>query len=422
VVSFDAAQPGTAAATWNAEPRMHDRPLLDLDGVDELIVVAAHPDDETLGAGGLIAECSRRGIPSRIVVVTDGGASGEPSIVDVRRNELHAAAAVLGASAMELGFPDGETLEHRAQVEDALRALLDAASQNTLIAAPWRGDGHRDHRIVGEVVASLVGARRFVEYPIWMWHWGEPGHPEVPWDRMRALPIDAATKAQALALYASQAGLLRDDFLENFARPWELFIGPPARLGAEYFDATYARHNDPWGFESRWYEERKRALTVAMLPEQRYGRALEIGCSIGVLTEQLAERCDDLLAVDVSAAAVERARARLGDRAQVGQADVLTAFPSGFFDLVVLSEVGYYFDPADFERVLDSIEVALGDAGTLLACHWRHPVADYPVGGDAVHEAIRRRLPSLATHTEDDFVLELFSRDTRSVARRTGLL
>jgi len=422
VVTFDAAERGTSAGEWDADPRMHDRPPLVLDGVDQLLVVAAHPDDETLGAGGLIAECVRRDIPTRIVVVTDGGASGTPGIVATRTAELWRAATLLGASVVQLGIPDGATLENRERVAEALAPLIGAASPNALIAAPWRGDGHRDHRVVGEVVASLVGPRRFVEYPVWLWHWGDPEHADMPWGELRSLPIDARIKGIALSAYASQAGLLRDDFLENFAREHELFIEADRTLGASYFDDTYARNDDPWGFETRWYEERKRALTVAALPEPRYPTGLEIGCSIGVLTDQLADRCDDLLSVDVSSAAVERARARLGDRARVEQADVLTQFPAGSFELVVFSEVGYYFAAAELERVLDSIEAAIGETGTLVACHWRHPVADYPLTGDRVHEAIRRRgLATLARHEERDFILEVFSRDARSVAERTGL-
>jgi len=421
-VSFDAAERGTSAQEWESDPRMHDRPPLDLDGVDQLMVVAAHPDDETLGAGGLIAECVRRDIPTRIIVVTDGGASGAPGIVATRTAELWRAATLLGASVVQLGIPDGATLENRDRVTEALAPLIAAASPNALIAAPWRGDGHRDHRVVGEVVAGLVGQRRFLEYPVWLWHWGDPRHDDMPWGELRSLPIDSRTKGIALSAYASQSGLLRADFLENFARDYELFVEADRTLGAEYFDDTYARHDDPWGFETRWYEERKRALTVAILPERSFATGLEIGCSIGVLTDQLANRCDDLLAVDVSSAAVDRARARVGDRARVEQADVLTQFPPGQFDLVVFSEVGYYFAAPELERVLDSIEAAIGDSGTLVACHWRHPVADYPLTGDRVHEAIRRRgLTTLARHEEADFVLEVFSRDARSVAERAGL-
>ncbi len=420
MVTFDASKPGTSAAAWDADPRLHDRPALDLEGVRDVLVVAAHPDDETLGAGGLIAECVRRGIRIRVVVVTDGGA-----LAARRAAELDAAMLVLGAKGTVLGFADGSTREDRSAIRAALLPIIATLAPDALVVAPWRGDGHRDHRVVGEIVAELAGPRRLIEYPVWLWHWGQPGSEEVPWDRLAALHVDAELKARALDEYSSQREgddpVLRADFLENFARGTEHFVVADS-LGAGYFEAIHERRADPWGFESRWYEQRKRDVTVASLPDESYATALEIGCSIGVLTEQLAGRADDLLAVDVSAAAVERARARLGDRARVEQADVLAAFPAGAFDLVVLSEVGYYFGRDGLSRVLDSIEASLTADGVLLACHWRHPVDDYPLTGDEVHEVIRERELTLTVeHIERDFVLGVFRRDPRSVAERTGL-
>lgn len=420
MVSFDSRVAGTTAAKWRADPRMHDRPPLSLGGVDQLIVVAAHPDDESLGAGGLIAECVRRGIPSTIIIVTDGGDR------QVRGAEARAAGAALGASVRQLHFTDGGTVDERREIREELSRALASASPHALIAAPWRGDGHRDHRVVGEIVAELTPDRRLLEYPIWMWHWGHPASEDVPWESMLALPISAEVKQRALAQYPSQTHgdepMLRADFLEHFAGDVELFIARAGTLDSHYFDATYARHDDPWGFETRWYEQRKRALTLAILPEERYARALEIGCSIGVLTAELAPRCDDLLAVDVSQAAVDRARSRVGRAARVERADVLHDFPSGQFDLVLLSEVGYYFDRTALERVLRSARAALAPGGTLVACHWLHPVAAYPLSGDEVHAALAGLgLPRVAVHREDDFVLEAYSTDPRSVAARTGL-
>ena len=425
MVTFDAAVDGTAAATWDADPRMHDRPRLSLDGIDELVVVAAHADDETLGAGGLIAECVRRGIPASIVIVTDGGASGEPGIIERRADEARAAARALGAGVRLLGLPDGETRDRRDEVRDALQPLISAASARALVVAPWQGDGHRDHRVVGEVVGELVGARRFIQYPIWLWHWGDPERGDLPWHDVVTLPVGSDRKARALGQYVSQTAghepLLRPGFLANFSRAAEYFIEQRSTLGQEYFDDTYARRDDPWGFESRWYEERKRALTLAILPDEHYGTGFEVGCSIGVLTEGLAARVTDLLAVDISPAAVDRARLRVPS-ARIEQLDVADTMPDGPFELIVLSEVGYYFDHATLVTVLERIAGALSPGGTLVACHWRHHVADYPLDGDRVHEAIRDLgLDRIAMHFEKDFVLEAFSNDERSVAERTGL-
>ncbi|GGK94080.1 hypothetical protein GCM10007382_12930 [Salinibacterium xinjiangense] len=227
MVSFDAGVAGTSAATWRADPRLDDRPPLDLLGVDELLVVAAHPDDETLGAGGLIALCSGRGIRVTIVVVTDGAASGAEGIATARSAELAAAAVILGADVVELGFADGATREHRAEITAALLKHISRASRSALVVAPWRGDGHRDHRVVGEIAAELAAGRRFAEYPVWLWHWGHPESVDMPWHRMVSVTVDA-TKQRALDHYSSQTTgehpVLRADFLENFTGDREFFV------------------------------------------------------------------------------------------------------------------------------------------------------------------------------------------------------
>lgn len=422
-MTFDSHDPSTSADAWLAAPRMHDRPQLDLQGVGELVVVAPHPDDETLGAGGLIAHCVQLAIPVVVILVTDGNGGG---LHDRRAAEFATAMTLLGARSVSLEFPDGQTDTHRTGIREALRWHIGSARDDAMVVSPWRGDGHRDHRVVGEIVAQVAGGRRLIEYPVWLWHWGSPAHADVPWDRLVALPIDRRAKSDALAIYRSQIEgehpVLRSDFLQNFDRDTEYFVLPESALGRDYFESRHQRRRDPWGFETRWYEERKRAMTLASLPSSRFETGLEIGCSIGVLTDALVSRVDSLLAIDVSQAAVDRARERLGGRARVERADVLSDFPSGTFELIVLSEVGYYFDAKSLERVLDSVEHALAPGGTVIACHWRHPVTDYPLRGDAVHEALRRRpLITTVLHEEKDFVLEVFSYAGISVAEATGL-
>jgi SAM-dependent methyltransferase len=134
---------------------------------------------------------------------------------------------------------------------------------------------------------------------------------------------------------------------------------------------------------------------------------------------------DELLAVDVAPTAVERARARLADvpHVRVEVRDVGADWPAGAFDLVVMSEVGYYLDDAAFDRVLAALPDALGPTGTLVACHWRHPEGDFRRSGDEVHARLAAvpGLHRLMRHEEDDFVLEVLSADPRSVATRTGL-
>lgn len=196
-------------------------------------------------------------------------------------------------------------------------------------------------------------------------------------------------------------------------------------LPQDYFDALYAASADPWGFTDRWYERRKRALTLALLPQERYGSAYEPGCSIGVLTRGLAERCDRLLATDVAAAAVDATRARCADvpNVTVEQATLPDDWPDARVDLAVLSEVGYYFADDDARRLAAR---AFAGAGTVIAVHWRHPVADYPLGGDAVHAVLdeaadRLRFVSIARYADADIRADVWSVDPRSVAATSGL-
>lgn len=193
-------------------------------------------------------------------------------------------------------------------------------------------------------------------------------------------------------------------------------------LPAGYFARMYERADDPWGFAQRWYEQRKYALTLAALPDPSYRAGLEVGCSVGVLTARLAQRCDRLLALDVSERALAAARTRVPSTVELRRAAVPDGWPAGTYDLVVLSEVLYYLDPADLERVLDLAERDLAPDGVVVACHWRHPVADYPQTGDAVHEAAGRRWPRLSRVEEADLLLDVLSPRTDSVAARTGLL
>ncbi|MBF4462964.1 MULTISPECIES: SAM-dependent methyltransferase [unclassified Rathayibacter] len=191
------------------------------------------------------------------------------------------------------------------------------------------------------------------------------------------------------------------------------------------FDELYARHEDPWGYTSRWYEERKRALTLACLRERRYASALEVGASIGVLAEALAGRVDRLLAIDVAEAAVERAARRLAHlpHVQVRRHDVTTGVPEGPFDLIVLSEVGYYLGREALESTLVGLRDRLAVDGELVTVHWRHPIMGLELDGDAVQQAVARLgLPRVVRHEEEDLLLEVYARDGDSVARRAGLV
>lgn len=159
-------------------------------------------------------------------------------------------------------------------------------------------------------------------------------------------------------------------------------------LDARYFSEIYARDADPWRFATSRYERAKYRATIAALDGERFARGLEIGCSIGVLTAKLARCCDALLAVDIDATALSAARAR--NRRARGirfeQMDFPNEKPSGRFDLVVVSEVAYYWSDDDFARARDTI-VALAPGGTVALVHFTPYVAEYVRTGDDVHDA-----------------------------------
>jgi SAM-dependent methyltransferase len=198
------------------------------------------------------------------------------------------------------------------------------------------------------------------------------------------------------------------------------------RLRDAYFDRMYAGNEDPWQLSTRWYERRKYAITLALLPDRRYRHAFEPGCSIGVLTAQLARRCDHVTAVDVVDAALRSADARLRragcrDRVTLCRSSLDAAWPPGPFDLLMLSEVAYYLEADALATVLGLECPRLPRGAKVVAAHWRHPVVDYPLTGDAAHAVIAETpgLTSVARYGDRDVIIEVFDTgDGRSVAAR----
>lgn len=193
----------------------------------------------------------------------------------------------------------------------------------------------------------------------------------------------------------------------------------PHTLRPEYFDDVYRANEDPWEFETSPYEQAKYADTLAALPNAQYDNAFEVGCSLGVLTEQLATRCRHLLSVDVSEAPLTRARQRCAHLPQVEfrRMTLPAEFPTGkTFDLVVLSEVGYYWAMPDLEQVAGQLVAALRPGGQLLLVHWTPPVHDYPLTGDEVHEyflsetTLDGSLKHLHGHRAEQYRLDLLAR------------
>lgn len=159
-------------------------------------------------------------------------------------------------------------------------------------------------------------------------------------------------------------------------------------LGREYFAALYSRTDDPWNFESSEYEHAKYATTLTSLPRDRFVRALEVGCSIGVLTAALAPRCDELLAVDLDQRALSLARSRCASLRHVRfeRMQLPQEIPQGRFDLILLSEVGYYWSHDDLSLAAERLIHLLHRDGTLVLVHWTGVVPEHPLTGDQVHD------------------------------------
>lgn len=157
-----------------------------------------------------------------------------------------------------------------------------------------------------------------------------------------------------------------------------------------YFERLYRAAPDPWAYATSPYEAAKYDATLDALPRPRYRRGLEVGCSIGVLTERLAGRTDALLAVDVSETALARARRRCAGHPHVAfeRRQVPAETPAGPFDLAVVSEVGYYLSAPDLDAFLDRLADAVEPAGHLALVHWTGPT-DYPQTADDIHRAAR---------------------------------
>jgi SAM-dependent methyltransferase len=185
----------------------------------------------------------------------------------------------------------------------------------------------------------------------------------------------------------------------------------------DFFERMYRASPDPWSFTSSDYERSRYARTLEFVPPGRFRNAFEPGCSIGELTAGLAERCGRVTAIDIAESAVETARERCRslDNVDVRQGSLVDDLPPGPFDLVVFSEIGYYFTEARLVDLASDLAARLEEAGQLLAVHWTGVSADHVLSGRRVHELLREHLPMAHLHHEeqtwddrDGFVLDVW--------------
>lgn len=172
---------------------------------------------------------------------------------------------------------------------------------------------------------------------------------------------------------------------------------------AAVFDDLHTKNADPWDFETSAYEAKKREATIAALGGRHFGNGLEIGCSIGVLTQDLSTICDELVAVDVSAVALEKARQRLGrgNKITFRQAEIPGAWPEGRYDLIVLSEVLYFLLIEEIEETSCLAQRDLNPGGLCLLVNWDGPT-DLSVDGRLAARTFRAACPWTVVFKEDE--------------------
>jgi LmbE family N-acetylglucosaminyl deacetylase len=406
-----------------------------VEGFSRAAVVAAHPDDETLGASGLLQRLHAAGTEVSLVVATDGeaafpdaDAAGRRELGRVRRLELRESLDAQGLHDVEpiwLGLPDSGLAARADELTAALREVL---TGRDLCLLPWPEDPHPDHQAAGRAAlrAAPVTAHCW-SYPIWLWQWLRPDDPSIPWPKAFAHRLgdaERAGKAAAVAAFTSQLKegprgeepILPADVLAHFDRGVEVFFREPPSESAprSRFTELYEGDADPWNVASSWYERRKRAVALAALPDERYGLVVEPACGTGAFTRELAERGDRVLAFDPVPTAVERARAVISEMSSV---DVRSGslpgdLPSGPVDLLVYSEILYYLGDDDLAETIDRSVAALRRGGHLLAVHWRHWAPEAPRDGGDVHRRLlgHESLERLVEHVDEEFVLHVLRR------------
>ncbi len=208
--------------------------------------------------------------------------------------------------------------------------------------------------------------------------------------------MDATSSVPAVGRRSRQA-LIRAREAMIFAVPdrWrgrvaevlpERLVPPEMRPG--FFDHFFDE-GDPFGFDRNPEERLKFARTLEVCGNGPWGRVLELGCAVGTFTEVLADNASDVLAIDVSQAAVDQVARRLQDKPNVRTRamDIPAEFPDETFDLVVASDVLYYLSVDELRRCAAAIESSLSDGGAFVAVHYV-PRMGSVLNGDEAHDLL----------------------------------
>lgn len=242
---------GTPESQWAGCRRLAAVPPIEIHDLIptevRVVVVAPHPDDEVLAAGGMLALAAEIGRDIALVAVTDGSASHPDSrlwsrerLAAERPRETHAALATLGVhpqTHVRLSLPDGGLAGQEAALAQRLQAVL---RPRDVVFTTWQLDGHPDHEATGRATASAArqAGARCLQAPVWAWHWARPGDERLPWHRARRLRLPASVvcrKKAAVCAFISQlapdpstgAGpVLRTTTVDRAARSFEVFFLP----------------------------------------------------------------------------------------------------------------------------------------------------------------------------------------------------
>jgi 2-polyprenyl-3-methyl-5-hydroxy-6-metoxy-1,4-benzoquinol methylase len=176
-----------------------------------------------------------------------------------------------------------------------------------------------------------------------------------------------------------------------------------ATTSEEFFERKYREDGDPWNFATSQYEQQRYDIILRSINHRRYRRALEPGCSVGVFSSGLASFCDEVEAFDIapSAVAVARERCRELTNVRLSSAALSEYRIGGKFDLIVLSEIGYYFNVSELRRISIRLVSHLLPGGVIVAAHWIGTSLDHVLTGDGAHDVLR------STFEQEGLELEL---------------
>lgn len=417
-----------------------------LNEIKRCLILAPHPDDESLACGGLIQLLVQKGCDVRVILTTDGSQSHQSltyppdRLAELRYTEMVSALEFLGLSQDKLSGYKSKDSAMPAKGEDGFDALSKKLHADLssflpqLILVPYELDPHRDHRATFQLLFSALKnvtdyKPTIWEYPIWLYENASKNDiPKLEAGELKFLEIKDHLQQKNKAIHAHRSQttqminddptgfMLTEGMIGNFLTGKEYFMqrkktNPADTLSKDYFEQLYSTHSDPWSFETSVYEKNKYEDTLAAIPDGKYKLALEIGCSIGVLTQMLRTKCQHLISMDISEIALEKARLRMKDQEEVTflHGGIPMDYPEGSFNLVVMSEVGYYLSKEDLLQTRKLIKNSLQMDGILVLVHWTHFVVDYPLSGDEVHHCFADAgLSHIKGHRTADYRLDVY--------------